>query len=552
MKVKFFSVFLLILGTSLMMTSYYIEHNLAEGMIVKSFQTTTSDGILIRSDIYIPKNIRRDSLIVFIHGFSGNRRYWKTMIVAFVHEGFICLSLDLRGHGGSLGAMIDNISMSYHEFEKDVIAAIKWVKDNVFLPKKIVLIGHSMGGGLVIYLGYKWSNVSIVIAIAPALFGNYLNKTSPKNLLLMAGGKDNIVGSDYVKDLFNKSAGVYPNETYYVIEKGSIVRGFYLNLNADHSSIVVDENSIKETLSWVKKYLYSEDVKSFKYIGEEESFAHLMARFSAVILVISIIPLLLPSFFSFNRFQSRNLSYKELAKYVMRAFIYPGFFAIFLYAVIASFLVLIPPFPIANLALSALIANSLLMPLIFRKKVKDTFKQALREIREIKYKEIASAIIIYLAFILPFHIIAFGFYPVSLISSEIRIAFIIIYTLILLPFFMMDEILFRGYVRDRLGDRVPNVLGSIITYSSVKGFSLAVIGTIGIFVYYGVLSKIISGATLPLTYAWICLILPDIIYHFSKNYRITAITNSLIVAMMLSQLSAAIILSRSGFLSILL
>jgi len=509
---------------------------------IKSLKTMTSDGVLIRGDVYIPRSIQKDYLIVFIHGFSGNRRYWKTMIMAFVDNGFVCLAFDLRGHGGSWGAMVKNISRSYYEFEKDVIAAIKWVKNNIFPPKKIVLIGHSMGGGLVIYLGYKWSNVSIVIAIAPALFGDHLNETRPRNLFFMAGAKDNIVRPDYVKSLFNKSTGVYPNGTYYVFEKDNIVRGFYLNLNANHGSIVVDKNSVEKALSWVEKYLYSEDVKSFRYTGNEDALAHLMASFSAFILSISIIPLILPRVFSFKRYRSRNLSYKEAAKYIMRAFIYPGFFAIFLYAMLSLFLVLIPPFPITNLVLSALIANSLLMPLIFRKGVRETFKQALNEVKKIKYKEILSAVTIYLAFIIPFHAVAFGFYPPSLVSSEIRIAFIIIYAITILPFFTIDEILFRGYVRDRLGDRIPNVIGSIVIYSLVKGFSLAIIGTIGIFVYYSILHRIIGGAILPMTYAWICLILPDIIYHFSKNYRIAAITNSLIVATMLSQFSAAIIL----------
>ena len=42
---------------------------------------------------------------ILLHGFSGNRVMMRMIALALAEEGFICVAVDLRGHGSSEGTM---------------------------------------------------------------------------------------------------------------------------------------------------------------------------------------------------------------------------------------------------------------------------------------------------------------------------------------------------------------------------------------------------------------------------------------------------------------
>jgi pimeloyl-ACP methyl ester carboxylesterase len=82
--------------------------------------------------------------LVFVHGWSCDRTYWKEQIGAF-SEDFRVVTLDLAGHGES-GA--NRTEWSIQRFGTDVVA----VAEELDL-RQIVLIGHSMGGPVALEAG---------------------------------------------------------------------------------------------------------------------------------------------------------------------------------------------------------------------------------------------------------------------------------------------------------------------------------------------------------------------------------------------------------------
>lgn len=97
----------------------------------------SADGIPIRFDA-------RGSgarALVFVHGWSCDRTYWRHQVVEFA-KAYRVVALDLAGHGASDAG---RTSWTMPSFGADVVA----VADALEL-QDMVLIGHSMGGDAIV------------------------------------------------------------------------------------------------------------------------------------------------------------------------------------------------------------------------------------------------------------------------------------------------------------------------------------------------------------------------------------------------------------------
>jgi pimeloyl-ACP methyl ester carboxylesterase len=78
-----------------------------------------------------------DTALVFLHGWCGDRAYWKHQVDVFAAD-YRIVTLDLAGHGDS-GKERTNWSAS--GLARDVEAVVKALG-----LKRVILVGHSMGG----------------------------------------------------------------------------------------------------------------------------------------------------------------------------------------------------------------------------------------------------------------------------------------------------------------------------------------------------------------------------------------------------------------------
>ena len=79
--------------------------------------------------------------LVFVHGWSCDRRYWKGQLDEFAERHQV-VAVDLAGHGQS-GA--GRVAWTMRSFADDVVA----VADELRLDR-MILIGHSMGGDVIV------------------------------------------------------------------------------------------------------------------------------------------------------------------------------------------------------------------------------------------------------------------------------------------------------------------------------------------------------------------------------------------------------------------
>ncbi len=97
------------------------------------------DNVQISYAVYGTLN---EPTLVFVHGWCCDSRYWHNQIPYFAKK-FRVVTIDLAGHGNSgFGRKV----YTTEAFGQDVAAVLQ--KLNV---KKAVLVGHSMGGEIILY-----------------------------------------------------------------------------------------------------------------------------------------------------------------------------------------------------------------------------------------------------------------------------------------------------------------------------------------------------------------------------------------------------------------
>ncbi|MDX1450575.1 MAG: alpha/beta hydrolase, partial [Acidimicrobiia bacterium] len=94
------------------------------------------DGIPITYEVHG----RKSPTLVFVHGWSCDRRYWREQLEPFSHE-YRVVAIDLAGHGDSGSGRQEPTIRS---FGADVAAVVRELG-----LERVVLIGHSMGGDVI-------------------------------------------------------------------------------------------------------------------------------------------------------------------------------------------------------------------------------------------------------------------------------------------------------------------------------------------------------------------------------------------------------------------
>src|SRR4051794_6360867 len=92
-----------------------------------------ADGLSIACDV----RGKGDTALVFLHGWGGDREYWKNQADAFA-EDYTVVTVDQAGHGKS-GK--DRKAWTVDALAGDVEAVVKDLG-----LKRVILVGHSMGG----------------------------------------------------------------------------------------------------------------------------------------------------------------------------------------------------------------------------------------------------------------------------------------------------------------------------------------------------------------------------------------------------------------------
>ena len=81
-----------------------------------------------------------ETSLIFVHGWSCDGRYWHNQVASFATD-YQVITVDLAGHGHS---SVERHDFSMLSFAYDIRAVM--LKEDI---ERAILIGHSMGGGVI-------------------------------------------------------------------------------------------------------------------------------------------------------------------------------------------------------------------------------------------------------------------------------------------------------------------------------------------------------------------------------------------------------------------
>ena len=133
----------------------------------------------ILADVYYLNNDKPKPTIIFCHGYKGFKDWgaWNLMAEEFVKQEYCFIKFNFAYNGGTVEQPIDFPDLeafgnnNYTKELDDLNAVLNWLIENHrtnknFDTSKIVLIGHSRGGGIVTIKAGEDSRISTIISLA--------------------------------------------------------------------------------------------------------------------------------------------------------------------------------------------------------------------------------------------------------------------------------------------------------------------------------------------------------------------------------------------------
>ncbi len=146
-----------------------------------------NDNLKLNGTLFYPSHKKASNpAILFVHGWTSERKRSFQYAKALVDLGFVCLLFDMRGHGTSEG---DIKTSSNKDFLSDVAAAYDYLSKMGDIDKEnISAVGTSFGSYLITLLSAKRKLQNLVLRV-PA---DYLNQNFNKSKMLYSSNIEEI------------------------------------------------------------------------------------------------------------------------------------------------------------------------------------------------------------------------------------------------------------------------------------------------------------------------------------------------------------------------
>jgi acylglycerol lipase len=123
-------------------------------------------GVRIVFDVWTPEGTPR-GVVVLSHGFAEHARRYDHVAERFGESGLVTYALDLRGHGRSEGKRVWLKQLSDYT---DDFATLVGIAADEHPDLKRVVLGHSMGGGIVFaYAAAHVGDYEAIVLSGPAV-----------------------------------------------------------------------------------------------------------------------------------------------------------------------------------------------------------------------------------------------------------------------------------------------------------------------------------------------------------------------------------------------
>lgn len=238
------------------------------GLSYEEVTIVTEDNLNLKGWLFTPKNVSY-RMVIISHDGEGNMAKMIEIASQFTSIGFNVLTYDYRGYGESDDFKINENFYIYAQFEKDLNAAIDYVKKYHSKNRNINLYGVGIGASLSLSIGANRCDiVSKIIADSP-----YMTLEDVKASIKANYGKEVLLPLGYDKLLLEpkfalEAKGGSLNGILFIagdkdpVYSVKVVREL-AKIRSKISSVFVVKGATIETTFSTDKNEYFKQIKSF-------------------------------------------------------------------------------------------------------------------------------------------------------------------------------------------------------------------------------------------------------------------------------------------------
>jgi len=238
------------------------------GMTYEDISIPTADGLTLQGWFFKSTETNSYKIMIISNGGDGNMADNLEIASNFITLGYNVLMYDYRGYGKSSDFTINKNFFIYAQFQKDIEAALDYVKKYQSKMRSVNLYGIGIGAGLSLAVGANHTEVSKIIADSP-----YSNFDEMKSIIKEVSGVEALFPLGYNKNFIEP--------TYALDAKGGTLAGILFiageneniftpkiakklsNIRGSISSTYIVKSSTAATTFTSNKAKYFDEVKSF-------------------------------------------------------------------------------------------------------------------------------------------------------------------------------------------------------------------------------------------------------------------------------------------------
>lgn len=209
------------------------------GMTYEEVTLTTEDNVSLFGWLFKTTEASTKVMIMSDDG-EGNMADNIELASNFISLGYNVLMYDYRGYGKSDDFTINNNFFIYAQFQKDIEAAIDYIKKYQAKMRSVNLYGYGIGAGLSLSVGANHTEITRIIADSP-----YNNFENMKKIIKEVNGTDALFPLG-----FNKN---YMEPTYALESKGGTLAGILIIAGEDETifteKIAKEVSKIRSSIS---------------------------------------------------------------------------------------------------------------------------------------------------------------------------------------------------------------------------------------------------------------------------------------------------------------
>jgi len=129
----------------------------------------TEDGVSLAATWY-ETSVRPAPAVILVHMLNKSRRDWDPVAAQLAAEGIGALTIDLRGHGESGGAMEGGETPDYSALVRDVSAARRYLASRGEVQQsRVGIAGASIGANLAVLAAVGDATIASLALLSPSL-----------------------------------------------------------------------------------------------------------------------------------------------------------------------------------------------------------------------------------------------------------------------------------------------------------------------------------------------------------------------------------------------